>query len=211
MKSSNVNDTSEKIFIGLGRRCLSRAFTALSTDRARPRQRRKADRRAGRPLFLPALMSQRENLAFDGPIESDTAALHGLVAEMLRASEDIHCLRDPTRGGGATTLHEIAISSNVGVNIYASKIPVPDSVQGACEILGLDPLYVANEGKLCAIVAAPVAEAILDTMRRHPLGRDACLIGEVVAEHPRMVVMKTEIGGSRIVDVPFTEQLPRIC
>ena len=158
-----------------------------------------------------AIMSQRENLAFDGPIESDTAALHTLVADMLRASEEIHCLRDPTRGGVATTLHEIAASSNVGVKIDEAKIPVRDSVQGACEILGLDPLYVANEGKLCAVVAGHAADPILRQMRQHPLGRDACLIGEVVAEHPRMVVMKTEIGGSRIVDVPFTEQLPRIC
>ena len=158
-----------------------------------------------------AIMSQRENLEFEGTIESDTAPLHGLVADMLEASRKIHSMRDPTRGGVATTLNEIAASSNVGIRIIEKEIPVRESVRGACEILGFDPLYVANEGKLCAMVAADVADSTVAAMRRHPFGRDARVIGEVVGEHPRMVLMKTEIGGSRVVDVMFGEQLPRIC
>jgi hydrogenase expression/formation protein HypE len=158
-----------------------------------------------------AILSKRENLEFEGAIESDTAPLHGLVAAMLEASYDIHCLRDPTRGGLATTLTEFAAASGVGIELVESQIPVREAVRGACEILGLDPLYVANEGKLVAVVAPQAAQRVLDAMRAHPLGRDACMIGEVVAEHPRMVIMKTGIGGSRIVDTLFGEQLPRIC
>jgi hydrogenase expression/formation protein HypE len=158
-----------------------------------------------------AILSKRENLEFEGAIESDTAPLHGLVAAMLEASYDIHCLRDPTRGGLATTLTEFAAASKVGIELIESQIPVREAVRGACEILGLDPLYVANEGKLAAVVAPQAAQRVLDAMRAHPLGRDACIIGEVVAEHPRMVIMKTGIGGSRIVDTLFGEQLPRIC
>jgi hydrogenase expression/formation protein HypE len=158
-----------------------------------------------------AIMSQRENLQFEGLIESDTAPLHSLVAAMLDASEDIHCLRDPTRGGVATTLNEIAASSKIGIEIDERKIPVRDAVRGACEILGLDPLYVANEGKLLAVVPAVVAEAVLSRMRDHPLEQDARIIGEVVEGHPSMVLMRTGIGGTRVVDVLFGEQLPRIC
>lgn len=158
-----------------------------------------------------AIMSQRENLEFEGTIESDTAALHTLVAAMLTASAEIHCLRDPTRGGVATTLNEIATSSGVGMLIDERQIPVREAVKGACEILGLDPLYVANEGKLLAIVAADSAAAVLKKMREHPLGCDAQVIGEVVSDHPGMVLMKTGIGGTRVVDVLFGEQLPRIC
>ncbi len=164
-----------------------------------------------------AIMSQRENLEFEGTIESDTVALHTLVAAMLEASEcvahcgTIHCLRDPTRGGVATSLNEIAVRSDVGIELDEKAMPVRETVKGACEILGLDPLYVANEGKLLAIVAPEAAEAVLERMRQHPLGRDARLIGQVVAEHPRMVLMRTEIGGTRVVDVLFGEQLPRIC
>lgn len=164
-----------------------------------------------------AIMSQRENLEFEGAIASDCAALHGLVATMLDACRDagaehaIHCLRDPTRGGVATTLNEIAAQSRVGMLLREPLIPVRDSVRGACEILGLDPLYVANEGKLLAVVAADAADTLLDSMRRHPLGQDAEIIGEVVREHPGMVRMETLVGGSRILDVMFGEQLPRIC
>jgi hydrogenase expression/formation protein HypE len=158
-----------------------------------------------------AILSQRENLEFEGVIESDCAALHTLVAEMLETSLEIRCLRDPTRGGVATTLNEIAGRSNVGMLLREPEIPVRDTVRGACEILGLDPLYVANEGKLVAIVAPAAAEAILQRMRQHPLGQDARIIGEVVAEHAGMVLMKTEIGGTRVVDTLFGEQLPRIC
>ena len=158
-----------------------------------------------------AIMSRRENLEFESTIESDTAALHSLVAAMLEASPQIHCLRDPTRGGVATTLNEIAKSSGVGMVIEERQIPVRDTVQGACEILGLDPLYVANEGKLLAIVAPEAAAAVLRRMRDHPLGRDSQMIGEVVRDNPGMVLMKTGIGGTRVVDVLFGEQLPRIC
>jgi hydrogenase expression/formation protein HypE len=164
-----------------------------------------------------AIMSQRENLEFEGGIESDCASLHGLVSAMLEtcASADmldaIHCLRDPTRGGVATTLNEMAAQSDAGMLLQEHSIPVRESVRGACEVLGLDPLYVANEGKLLAIVAAEAAAIVLESMRHHPLGRDAQIIGEVVREHPGMVRMKTAVGGSRILDVMFGEQLPRIC
>ncbi len=158
-----------------------------------------------------AVMSQREHLEFEGAIESDTAALHTLVEAMLNASHEIHCLRDPTRGGVATTLNEIAGTSRVGIEVQEKKILVRENVKGACEILGLDPLYVANEGKLVAIVAPEAAEAILARMREHPLGREAELIGEVVADHPGRVLARTGIGGTRLLDTMFGEQLPRIC
>ena len=163
-----------------------------------------------------AIMSQRENLEFEGSIESDCASLHGLVAGMLGTSSIegknfIHCLRDPTRGGVATTLNEIAKGAGVGMILREQSIPVRESVKGACEVLGLDPLYVANEGKLVALVSPEMAGAVLDEMRRHEYGRDAAVIGEVVADHPGMVLMKTEIGGTRVLDVMFGEQLPRIC
>jgi hydrogenase expression/formation protein HypE len=163
-----------------------------------------------------AIMSQRENLEFEGAIVSDCASLHGLVASMLstassRGTEFIHCLRDPTRGGAATTLNEIAKRSRVGMLLREQSIPVRESVKGACELLGLDPLYVANEGKLLAIVAPEMASAVLRQMQQHPLGADAAIIGEVVTDHPGMVLMKTQIGGTRVLDVMFGEQLPRIC
>jgi hydrogenase expression/formation protein HypE len=168
-----------------------------------------------------AIMSKRENLEFEGAIESDCAALNGLVDCMLDACDAVedkrsdghplHSMRDPTRGGVATTLNEIASQSMVGMFLHEDQIPVRESVQGACEILGLDPLYVANEGKLVAIVAAEAADAVLQRMQNHPLGRDARMIGEVVSEHPGMVRMETRVGGTRILDVMFGEQLPRIC
>ncbi len=159
-----------------------------------------------------AIMSQREHLEFDGAIESDCAALHELVARMLEAGlEHIHCMRDPTRGGVATTLNEIAARSRVGMKLDESTIPVRESVRGACELLGLDPLYVANEGKLVAVVDPESADSILQKMRAHLLGQQAAIIGEVVSAHPGMVLMKTGIGGTRILDVMFGEQLPRIC
>ena len=162
-----------------------------------------------------AIMSQREGLEFEGAIESDCASLNSLVAALLAtpsATPDfLHCLRDPTRGGAATTLNEIAKRANVGMLLREQSIPVRESVRGACEVLGLDPLYVANEGKLLAVVRTDMAEAVLREMRAHPLGQDAAIIGEVVADHPGMVLMKTEIGGTRVLDVMFGEQLPRIC
>jgi hydrogenase expression/formation protein HypE len=158
-----------------------------------------------------AILSQRENLDFEGVIESDCAALHTLVSDMLDVSVDIRVLRDPTRGGVATVLNEIAGRSNAGMLLRETEIPVRDTVRGACELLGLDPMYVANEGKLVAIVPADVAGAIVERMRQHALGRDARIIGQVVAENPGMVLMETEIGGTRVVDTLFGEQLPRIC
>jgi hydrogenase expression/formation protein HypE len=130
---------------------------------------------------------------------------------MLEATDHIHCLRDPTRGGVATSLNEIAAASGVGLEINEEAIPVRENVKGACEILGLDPLYVANEGKLLALVGSDAAEKVIERMRRHELGRQAEVIGEVVAEHPGKVLLKTEIGGTRVVDLLSGEQLPRIC
>jgi hydrogenase expression/formation protein HypE len=158
-----------------------------------------------------AIMSVREGLEFESQIKSDTAALHDLVQTMLLASKKIHVLRDPTRGGLASSLNELAESSKVGIRIDEGKIPVTEPVRGACEILGLDPLYVANEGKLLAFVSPNDAEKVLSVMRQHPLGRESVIMGDVVAEHPGTVIMRTRIGGSRVVDMISGEQLPRIC
>lgn len=158
-----------------------------------------------------AVMSQRENLTFSSAILSDSAALHGLVAAMVAAVPDIHCLRDPTRGGVATTLNELARQSGVGMLIQETSLPVREAVSATCEFLGLDPLYVANEGKLVAICPAAAAERLLETMKNHPLGRDAAIIGEVVADSHAFVQMETSFGGKRIVDWLSGEQLPRIC
>jgi hydrogenase expression/formation protein HypE len=158
-----------------------------------------------------AVLSKREGLKFNTPVPSDCAPLNDLVADMLKASRDIHCMRDPTRGGLATTLNDFAGQSNVGIAIEEDKIPVDRAVLAACELLGLDPLYIANEGKLAAIVPADDAADVLRRMKRHKYGKNAAVIGEVVAGHPRRVVMKTLLGASRIVDMPVGELLPRIC
>jgi hydrogenase expression/formation protein HypE len=158
-----------------------------------------------------AVMSKREGLEFETEIMSDTAPLNGMVQAMLGASPAIHCFRDPTRGGLATTLNEIARRSDVGIVLEEKRIPIREDVKGACEILGIDPLYVANEGKLVAIVGRQDAEKVLERMRGHRHGREAQIIGAVVADHPRLVVMRTGIGGTRIVDLLLGEQLPRIC
>lgn len=158
-----------------------------------------------------AIMAQREELAFDLPIRSDTAALHGLVAAMVEAVPDIHCLRDPTRGGLATTLNELALQSRAGMVIREADLPVREEVRAACEFLGLDPLYVANEGKLVAICAPEHAEALLTAMRSHPLGAAAAIVGEVIEDPHHFVQMETAFGGRRIVDWLTGEQLPRIC
>ena len=158
-----------------------------------------------------AIMSVREGLEFETQIKSDTAPLNGLVEEMLKASKNIHVMRDPTRGGVATTLNEIAEQSKLGILVNEESIPVPDDVKGACEILGLDPLYIANEGKLLAFVSPEDTGEVLDTMRKHPLGKDSVVIGEVVDQHRGAVVMKSKIGGTRVVDMLTGEQLPRIC
>ncbi len=158
-----------------------------------------------------AILSQREGLEFEGALESDTAALHELVAAALAAAPEIHALRDPTRGGVAATLVEIASRQKLGMEVDETALPVRDTVRGACEILGLDPLLVANEGKLIAFVPEAASERALQALRAHPLGRDACRIGSVTAEHPGFVTLRTPIGGQRILDLPFGESLPRIC
>jgi hydrogenase expression/formation protein HypE len=158
-----------------------------------------------------AIVSQREGLRFQVPVPSDCAPLNQLVAEMLAASADIHCLRDPTRGGLATTLNEIAKQSQVGINLDEASLPVNKAVLSACELLGFDPLYVANEGKLAAIVPPADADRVLAKMKQNQYGGEAAIIGEVVNEHPGRVAMKTRLGASRIVDVLVGELLPRIC
>lgn len=158
-----------------------------------------------------AVLSQRENLSFDTPIQSDTAALHELVAAMVTAVPDIHCLRDPTRGGLATALNEIAQQAGVGMRLQEAAIPVREPVRALGEFLGLDPLYIANEGKLLAICPAAAADQLLAAMHAHPLGREAAIIGQVVADDHHFVEMKTVFGGSRLVDWLSGEQLPRIC
>jgi len=182
---------------------------SLSGDRARP----------GDVILLSgsigdhgmAIMATRENLGFAAPIVSDTAALHGLVAAMVATGAEIRCLRDPTRGGLATTLNEIARQSGAGMMLTEAAIPVNGEVAAACEFLGLDPLYVANEGKLVAVVAAPDADRVLAAMRAHPLGSRATRIGEVVEDDHHFVQMTTALGGRRIVDWLTGDQLPRIC
>ncbi len=181
----------------------------ISGDRARP----------GDAILLSgsigdhgvAIMSLRENLSFETTIVSDTAALHGLVATMIDAVPSIHCLRDPTRGGLGTTLNEFARQSGVGMLIREADIPVKPQVNAACEFLGLDPLYVANEGKLIAICPARDAERLLAVMRAHPRGAEAAIIGEVVEDTHCFVQMDTAFGGRRVVDWLTGEQLPRIC
>jgi hydrogenase expression/formation protein HypE len=158
-----------------------------------------------------AVLSQREGFCFSTQLESDCAPLNSLVAEMLETSPNIHCLRDPTRGGLATTLNELAKQSKVSIRIEEEKIPVRKEVLAACEMLGFDPLYIANEGKLVAILSAEDADRVLKAMRENPYGKDASIIGEVRAEHPGRVVMKTCLGTSRIVDMLVGDPLPRIC
>ncbi len=158
-----------------------------------------------------AIMSLRENLEFGTSIRSDTAALHGLVAAMLAEVPGLHVLRDPTRGGLATTLNEIARQSGAGIVIDEARIPVRGEVHAACEFLGLDPLYVANEGKLVAICAGEDARRLLAAMQAHPLGRDAAVIGEVIEDEHAFVQMDTAFGGRRVVDWLTGDQLPRIC
>ncbi|HHC71756.1 MAG TPA: hydrogenase expression/formation protein HypE [Thiotrichales bacterium] len=182
---------------------------AISGDRARP----------GDAILLSgpignhgvAVMASREHLEFETTIESDSAALHGLVADMVAAAPGIHCLRDPTRGGLAATLNELARQSGVGMKLRETEIPVEGEVAAACELLGLDPLYVANEGKLVCICAPGDARAVLAAMRAHPLGERATIIGEVTADPHCLVQMETAFGGSRVVDWIAGEQLPRIC
>ena len=158
-----------------------------------------------------AILTQREGLSFATSITSDTAPLNHMVKQMFAVSKAIHVLRDPTRGGVGTALNEIAEKSKMGIRIYEEQIPLKNEVAAACELLGFDPLYLANEGKLLAFVAGHDTEAVLAAIRENPFGQDATVIGEVVEDHAGRVIMQTRIGGSRIVDMLAGEQLPRIC
>ncbi|WP_406142332.1 hydrogenase expression/formation protein HypE [Streptomyces sp. NBC_01089] len=158
-----------------------------------------------------AVLSCRDGLEFGTTVESDTAALHGLVAGMIATGADLHVLRDPTRGGVAASLNEIARAADVGIELVERELPVPDTVRDACSLLGLDPLQVANEGKLIAVVPAESADEVIAALRAHPLGRSARRIGTCVPDHAGMVVARTGLGGSRVVGLPIGEQLPRIC
>ena len=201
--------SGDKVYITTSGIGIVPAGVNISADRARP----------GDAVILSgtigdhglAIIAARQDLGLEGTLVSDTAPLNGLVARMLVAGGEVHALRDPTRGGLAATLCEIARASRVGVEIDEGRIPLREDVKGACEILGLDPLVVANEGKLVAFVGERDAAAVLDAMRAHPLGRDAVRIGTVTAEHPNLVVLRTGIGGTRVLDPPHGELLPRIC
>ena len=157
------------------------------------------------------ILTQREGLSFETSITSDTAPLNHMVNRMFSASKDIHVLRDPTRGGVGTALNEIAEKSQTGIKIYEGRIPLKNEVAATCELLGFDPLYLANEGKLLAFVLPSDTDAVLAAIRENPFGKDATVIGEVVEDHSAKVIMETRIGGSRIVDMLAGEQLPRIC
>ena len=157
------------------------------------------------------ILAKREGLSFDVSVKSDSAPLNHLTRRMFESSRMIHVLRDPTRGGVATSLNEIAEASHVGIKLFEDNIPVKPEVSGMCELLGLDPLYLANEGKLLAFVGPRDAGAVLSVMRENPVAGDACIIGEVISDNPGRVVMQTRIGGRRIVDMLAGEQLPRIC
>jgi hydrogenase expression/formation protein HypE len=158
-----------------------------------------------------AVMSVREGLEFGSDIVTDSAPLNGIIGDLLGSGAEVHMMRDPTRGGVAASLTEIARAAGVGVEIVERGVPVPDDVRAACGFLGLDPLYVANEGKFIAFVAADDAERALEVLRAHPLGSGATLIGAATGDHPGVVVAKTGIGGTRVVDRPLAEQLPGIC
>ena len=158
-----------------------------------------------------AILVARNQLALQAAVASDCQPLHGLVASMLGACGDVHCLRDATRGGVATVLNEFASASHVGIDIREEAVPVAETVRGVCEILGLDPLYLANEGKLVAIVPGESADAVLRALRAEAAGRDAAIIGEVTDAHPGTVVLRTTFGGDRMLDMLVADQLPRIC
>jgi len=157
------------------------------------------------------ILTQREGLAFESGVQSDSAPLNHMVADILETGCDVHVLRDPTRGGVGTTLNEIALKSKVGIRIHEGRLPIRPEVAGICDLLGFDPLYVANEGKLLAFIPADQAETVLAVIQRSSYGREACIIGETVEDRPGRVFMKTRIGGERIVDMLTGEQLPRIC
>jgi hydrogenase expression/formation protein HypE len=201
--------SADKVFINTAGVGIARPNVDLAARRVRP----------GDAILLSgsvgdhgmAILAQREGLELEGGLSSDTAPLHGLVAAILEAHLDVHAMRDPTRGGVAATLNEIASRCAVGIEIDESAVPVKDPVRGACEILGLDPLYVANEGKLVAFVPEEGVHGVLAAMRAHPFGHDAVCIGRVTDSHPGTVVSRTPVGGDRVLDLPFAEALPRIC
>jgi hydrogenase expression/formation protein HypE len=201
--------SGDKVFINTSGIGVVSAGLRISADRAQP----------GDAILLSgtvgdhgmAIVSRRESLGLEGAIASDTAPLHDLVASMVEACPDLHTLRDPTRGGVATTLHEIAGRAKVGIELEEGAVPVREDVRGACEILGFDPLYVANEGKLVAFVPDEAAAEVLAAMRAHPRGREAVRVGSVTAEHPGRVLVRTAIGGRRMLERPYGELLPRIC
>jgi hydrogenase expression/formation protein HypE len=201
--------SGDQVFINTSGIGLVPAGVTISADRAAPGDAVLVSGTVGDHGM--AVMATRESLGLGSTIASDTAPLHDLVAAMLAACPDIHVLRDPTRGGVAATLLEIAARSRVGIEIDEARVPVREDVRGACEILGFDPLYVANEGKLVAFVPAGAAERVLAAMRAHPLGGDAARIGDVVDAHPTLVVVRTGIGGTRVLERPYGELLPRIC
>ena len=207
--------SADKIFINTAGLGIIESGVRLSAQSARPGDRVILSGYLGD--HGTTIMIARGELDLETEIESDTAPLHILVKEMLEeaaragAPDAVHCLRDPTRGGAATTLNEIALASEVCIEIQEDTLPVREEVKGACEILGLDPLYVANEGKLIAVVEGDVAERLVARMKENPAGRDAAIIGEVKAEPRGIVAMRTGFGGTRIVDMLVGEQLPRIC
>ena len=199
----------DRMFINTSGVGMVRPGVALGADRIRP----------GDALLLSgtvadhgmAVMTVREGLSFHAGVRSDTCALNGLVGDLLDAAPGLRALRDPTRGGVATTLNEFARAAGVGIRIREDAVPVRTDVRAACELLGIDPLYVANEGKLIAAVPADQADAALAAARAHPRGRDAVILGEAVADHPGTVSVVTPLGAERILPMPVGEQLPRIC
>jgi hydrogenase expression/formation protein HypE len=200
---------ADKIFINTSGIGTLMPGLAINSDQARP----------GDVVLLSgtmadhgiAVLTQREGLRFTSSVRSDTAPLHCMVQRMASRTSDLHVLRDPTRGGVGTALNEIAKQSDVGIVLHEEKLPVHPEVRGICELLGFDPLYLANEGKLLCLVPAGLAEKVLAAMQEDEYGRQACIIGEVVADNPGRVIMQTTIGGRRIVDMLAGEQLPRIC
>ena len=200
---------ADKLFINTAGVGLVRAGVNIQPQRAQPGDKIIVNG----PIAVHgiAIMSVREGLEFETQIASDTAPLSSLVELILDECEDIHVFRDPTRGGITSALSEIAQAAKVGMLLDEAQIPLGEEVKGACEILGLDPLYVANEGKLLTILPAAQADRVLAAMQAHPLGQAAAIIGEVTADHPGYVLMKTRVGGTRVVDMLSGEQLPRIC
>ncbi|MCK5508833.1 MAG: hydrogenase expression/formation protein HypE, partial [Desulfobacterales bacterium] len=200
---------ADKIFINTSGIGIIPKHVNISSHRARP----------GDKIILSgsiadhgiAILTQRQGIAFDSSVVSDTAPLNYMVKNMLSVCNNIHVLRDPTRGGIGTALNEIAIESGIGIKIYEEKIPVKDETAAICELLGFDPVYIANEGKLLAFVPPEHAEKVLDVIKQDKFGKEACIIGEVVEDNSHKVFMQTRIGGTRIVDMLTGEQLPRIC